>query len=215
MGCALLFCVLLCRREYKDYSHQKEISHQKESHLNWDSSWKKWFPDWVGIIVPTSALLCSTIKCAPWLQQFRRHSHIIILHSLLHGLYKAWMIGRFHSLCQCPLISSGCLELVLRWILRQSPGSVRKSDMVDFPHLLWSSTGETSFLLAILAALSHHSYPKQRTQERRNLGDIKQLSNLSHGGAGVLWYGSLKNEWRKLISPTLVFSMDFWSIDFI
>lgn len=38
VGCALPFCVLLHRREYKDYSHQKEISHQKESHLNWDLS---------------------------------------------------------------------------------------------------------------------------------------------------------------------------------
>lgn len=35
-------------------------------------------------------------------------------------------------------------------------------------------------LLAILAALNHHSYPRQRTQEKKSLGDVSQLSNLFH-----------------------------------
>lgn len=42
-----------------------------------------------------------------------------------HGLHKAGLVFGFHTSCQCSVISSGHLEQVFRWAVRQNAGSVR------------------------------------------------------------------------------------------
>ena len=210
-----------------------QISHQEESYLNWDLNWK------AGSLsrVP-QYFLCSTIKCPPLItaaqEAFLNIHFIYIKCGLLHGPHKAWMISKFHPLCQCLLINSGCLEHVLRWIPRQRPCLVRKNDMVGFLCLPWSSVGEVSALVLclppwqpwIIIVILGKEYRKGRflemlansaicfTEERDSCGSLRnewRSRSLSY----LKKKKEERNEWRKIIFSTLILSMGFWSIDLI
>lgn len=69
---------------------------------------------------------------------------------------------------------------MLGWILRQSPGFMRKRNMVDLTYMAVFSKARNSsgFLFVTWAAFNYSSYPGQGMQEREAVEDAIQLSVL-------------------------------------